>query len=184
VIVPEAASATFTIRRLAPADATAYRALRLRALREHPEAFRSSHEQEAARTDDWAARRLGADGDTVMLGAFSNVTLLIGAVGLTLQDRPKVRHAGQLVGMYVAPEHARRGAGRALLAAGLEHARSLAHLELLLLAVTRSNQRARRMYRAAGFVEYGHEPRSLKVGNRYFDTTLMALDLRPARAPA
>ena len=42
------------IRLLVPDDAAVYRALRLRALREHPEAFTSSFEEETVRPLSWS----------------------------------------------------------------------------------------------------------------------------------
>ena len=48
------------IRLLTPLDASAYRALRLRGLREHPEAFTSSYEEDAQQPPDAAATRVAA----------------------------------------------------------------------------------------------------------------------------
>ena len=48
------------IRPLTPADAGVARALRLRALREHPEAFATSYEEEGDRDPAETARRLEA----------------------------------------------------------------------------------------------------------------------------
>lgn len=166
------------IRQLTPSDAAEYRALRLRALREHPEAFRSSYEEEVLKADEWSARRLAADGHGCFLGAFDAGGALIGTVGLELEPRAKLRHQGHVIGMYVAPEQAHRGVGRALLAAIIAHARALEHVEALTLTVTSSNEHAVRLYRNAGFVECGREPRALKLDGRYYDKTLMFLDLR------
>ncbi len=45
------------IRQLAPADVQAYKRIRLQALRENPEAFSSSWEEESAFTDqEWEER--------------------------------------------------------------------------------------------------------------------------------
>lgn len=166
------------IRPLTSADAAEYRALRLRALREHPEAFRSSYEEEVLKADEWSARRLAADGHGVFLGAFGADGVLIGTVGLQLEPRAKLRHQGQVIGMYVAPEHAHRGVGRALLDAVIARARALEPLEALTLTVTSSNEHALRLYRRAGFVECGREPRALKLDGRYYDKSLMYLALR------
>ncbi len=59
---------------------------------------------------------------------------------------------------------------------------ALAHatpeLEDVPLAVTVGNLAARTLYRRAGFVPYGVEPRSTNVDGRYFDTEWMLLHLR------
>jgi RimJ/RimL family protein N-acetyltransferase len=48
------------------------------------------------------------------------------------------------------------------------------------LSVVASNTAACRLYRAAGFKEYGLERRAIKVGSEYYDELLMALALNPA----
>lgn len=55
---------------------------------------------------------------------------------------------------------------------------AIPHLEALVLTVTSSNERAVRMYCDCGFLEYGHEPRTIKLDGRYYDKTLMFFDLR------
>ena len=164
------------VRRLTPTDAAEYRELRLRALREHPDAFRSSYEEEVLKPADWAAQRVGG-ADGFFLGAFDATGALIGAVGLQLEARRKLRHQGHVIGMYVAAEHGGQGVGRALIEACIAQARAIDHLEALVLTVTSSNDHAVRLYRNAGFVECGREPRAMKIDGRYFDKTMMYLDL-------
>ncbi len=127
------------IRRLTPADASAYRALRLRAFREHPEAFTTSFEELEQQPPGETQKRLVA-ADAAFWGAF-NDGALCGYVGLDRESRVKCRHKATLVGMYVAPEHAGGGVGRALVDALLAHARA-SGLELLVLTVTEGNSRA------------------------------------------
>jgi GNAT superfamily N-acetyltransferase len=57
------------VRQLGPADATAYRALRLAALRAFPHAFRTDYEEALRQPLSWAEKRLATPGDT-MFGAF------------------------------------------------------------------------------------------------------------------
>ena len=73
------------IRRLQPEDAPAYGALRLRALREHPEAFTSSFEEESAKGPELAERRLRGHG--LFWGAFAQDRQLAGMVGLDRERR-------------------------------------------------------------------------------------------------
>jgi ribosomal protein S18 acetylase RimI-like enzyme len=79
--------------------------------------------------------------------------------------------------MYVAPEHAGRGAGRALLAECVVRARRIDGLEQLYLTVTTSNERAVRLYERAGFRTFGVEQRALKIGGVYFAKSHMVLPL-------
>jgi arylformamidase len=169
------------IRQLTRDDAAEYLALRLRALREHPDAFRSSFEEESAKNVEWSAHRL-AGGDGFFLGAFESGTM-IGTVGVQTEARTKLRHQATVIGMYVAAEHARHGVGRALVDACIARSRDIGTLETLILTVTSANAQAVRLYRRAGFVEYGREPRTMRIGDRYYDKTMMVLDLR-GHAPA
>ena len=166
------------VRRLTESDAAEYRELRLRALREHPDAFTSSFEEDRLKPIDWARQRLGhrreAPHDFV-LGAFSGGTL-VGMLGLSVEPRKKVRHIGDVFGMYVAPEHAGRGAGKLLLDSCIARARE-AGLEQLRLTVTDGNARARSLYERAGFRLFGLERNAVKLDGRYHDKCHMALKL-------
>ena len=164
------------IRQLTEGDAADYHELRLRGLREHPEAFTSSFEEEHARGPGLARARLASPHDMV-LGAFADGRL-VGVVGLSLEPRAKVRHKGHVFGMYVAPGQAGGGVGRALLAACIARAREIPGLEQLELTVTDSNARPKAFYEKAGFRAFGVERNAIKVGERYFDKCHMALHLQ------
>jgi ribosomal protein S18 acetylase RimI-like enzyme len=162
------------IRRLAPTDAPAYRTLRLRALREHPEAFTSSHEEDAALPVEQAVQRLGSLQQRFW-GALEDGELL-GIVGLERKPRAKERHKAVVVGMYVAPEHNGRGIGRQLLEALLADARAQG-IRQLVLTVTQGNGAAMQLYERAGFRSFGVEPRAIQFDGRFFAKNHMALAL-------
>src|SRR5438477_13173396 len=100
------------IRRLTPEDAAAYRALRIRALWEYPEAFTSGYEEEEAKPVEESAKRLTSK-NHMFWGLFDNGHLG-GMVGLEREARTKNRHKATVVGMYIAMEHAGVGMGRKL----------------------------------------------------------------------
>ncbi len=166
---------TAKIRQLTTADAAAFRELRLRALKDHADAFTSSYEEEVSKPLAATEERLGA-GDNTFWGAFVDGELQ-GMVGLAREPRIKNRHKGDVVAMYVAPESSRRGLARALLQAVIDHARNVLGLEQLVLSVTLSNDAARELYRVAGFTTFGVEPRAIKVAGTYFDKERMILFL-------
>ncbi len=169
-----------SIRLLLPADAASYRALRLRALREHPEAFTSSFEEETVRPLNWSAQRLSANParpHDAFLGAFLDGAL-VGMVGLQGRYRAKERHNASVVGMFVAPEAGGLGLGRALLQELLGRARALAALEQLDLTVTQGNERAQALYERCGFTVCGVLPHAIKVDGRDFSKIHMVLRLR------
>jgi ribosomal protein S18 acetylase RimI-like enzyme len=167
-----------TIRRLAPADAAAYRALRLRGLDEHPDAFTSSVEAEAAKPLSVTEDRLAPTGSYVVYGAFVHGTLA-GVVGFAREARAKNRHKAVVFGMYVAPDFSRRGVARALVRHLIATAKEEAGLEQLVLTVTHSNESARWLYESEGFRSFGIEPRAIRVGDRYYDKNHMVRFLRP-----
>jgi ribosomal protein S18 acetylase RimI-like enzyme len=170
----------FFIRRLAPADAQLYQAHRLRGLREHPDAFTSSFEEEKPKPLAWSASRLAANADRphdFFLGAFKN-DALGGAVGLQGRYRTKECHNASLVGMYVAPELAGQGAGRALVLALVQQAREFAVLEQIDLTVTAGNDRAQQIYEGCGFTVFGVLPSAIWLQSQYYAKVYMVLRLR------
>jgi RimJ/RimL family protein N-acetyltransferase len=164
------------IRPLVPDDFDAYRAVRLRGLAEHPEAFSSSCEEEAtAEGDARIARRLQPSPQAPydgMLGAFDGDTL-VGTIGMTVDMRAKMRHRALVVGMYVVPERTGEGIGAALLDALVARARTVPGLTGLHLTVTGGNAGAQRLYERAGFEVTGREPQALRVAGRDYDKLIM-----------
>jgi len=165
-----------TLRPLVPADAASYRALRLRALAEFPDAFTSSAAEETNSPEDWAGKRLRTRDGHVLLGAFVGDELA-GTAGLERKPRAKERHKALLYGMFVAPEHGGRHIGRQMVDEAVRIARTWPGVEQITLTVTRSNDRARRLYGEAGFITFGIEHRAIKVDGVYYDKEHMVLFL-------
>lgn len=163
------------IRRLAPADALSFRTLRLRALREHPDAFTSRWEDEQQQPVEASAARLAGH---AFWGAYQGPELY-GFVGLERETRVKNRHKATVVAMYVAPEVAGQGVGRALLGALLSHARSEG-VASLVLTVTEGNGAAQHLYEGVGFRSFGIEPDAIRVDGRSYAKNHMHLDLGTA----
>jgi ribosomal protein S18 acetylase RimI-like enzyme len=118
-----------------------------------------------------------------MIGVRPNVTLggfvagaLVGIAALIVPSHLKQRHKGHIVGVYIAPPWRRTGLARGLIDGLIQEARAQG-LVLLTLSVTAGNTAARRLYLRAGFVVYGVEPLSLRVGTEFLDEELMALRL-------
>ncbi len=173
------------VRRLTPAHAPAYRRLMLNAYALHPEAFTSSAEERAALSGDWWEARLaeGPDAPEAVFGAFVGETLA-GTVGLLFEPRAKGRHKATLFGMMVDAAHRRHGLGAQLVAAALDHARSLPHLLLVQLTVTDGNDGARALYERFGFVAWGREPFAVAVGGRHVAKIHMWCPLRALPSPS
>ena len=166
------------VRLLGPADAAAYRALRLDALQRHPCAFRASFDEEAGQSLDELAARLEAD---AIFGAYCDGALC-GLAGLEIPQARNKHHKGTLFGVYVCPDRRRAGLGTALVSRVIEHART--RVDQLHAAVVVTAEPARALYRKLGFEPYGLEPRALKVGEEYFDQELLVLRLDDRATPA
>lgn len=168
------------IRRLEPADAACYQRLRLRGLREHPEAFTSAYEEVLLQPLSTPERRL-ASPDEKVWGAFAG-GMLAGMIGLNHETRLHNRHKATLVGMYVAQEFAGLGLGQALIQTVLQEARD-SQVTLIVLTVTEGNQAALALYRRAGFSAFGAEPDAVRVRGVSHGKVHMAVQL-PGAAPA
>ena len=170
------------IRRLTLLDASAYRLFRLRGFREHPDAFTSSFEEESMRAIEYTEQRLSSASGVKLWGAFVGAELA-GMIGLSPETRQKNRHKAALVGMFVAPEHAGKGLGSALVKTLLQDAAS-SGIELIVLTVTDTNKPAIGLYQKAGFVCFGTEPDAIRVDGVSFGKTHMCLALSKAGTPA
>lgn len=158
------------IRLLTPSDAAAFQALRLRALRESPEAFGSTYAEESGRSLAEIAERLaGSTGAFFIGGTLDPGGDLVGIAGCYRESKVKRRHEGLVIGMFVAPEARGRGLGGALLDAVIARARTLPGLEQLTLCVVPENTAARQLYVSRGFRSFGIAPRALRDESRAYD---------------
>lgn len=159
------------IRQLDPSEASAYREIRLEALRCSPEAFGSTFEAESARPLAHFSERVTR---CPVFAAFRDEEI-VGMAGFMPREGAKDAHKGYLWGMYVRTDSRNAGVGRRLAEAVIGFARQ--HVEMLQLDVVSENEAARRLYASMGFVKYGIERKALKQDGRYYDEVLMSKDL-------
>lgn len=159
---------TWSVRRLNHRDLDAYIAIRLEALRDHPEAYGTSAERFAAlpraEVEAFLSRR-------AVFGIIADGDNLAGIVVYDRDEGERAGHRGWLIQVYVKPELRGTGAALAMMDAAVAHARS--EVIQLHLMVGTYNLPAIRLYEKAGFTIYGTEPRSLCVNGRYIDEHLM-----------
>jgi ribosomal protein S18 acetylase RimI-like enzyme len=156
------------IERLPPLRAAEYRALMLEAYAAHPEVFTSSAAERAGLPLVWWQTRLSAApaAQEIVLGALQDEEIA-GIVGLSFEQRQKIRHKATLFGMYVRPQWRGQGIGRQLVLAALEHARERPGVLVVQLTVTEGNRPAMALYESCGFVRYGVEPLAVAAGSQY-----------------
>ena len=154
------------IRQLSASDTSDWKSIRLEAVKLHPEAFGASIEEEYSRSDSEFAE--GLKRNTIF--ASYDGQKITGCVGLFMLPQAKMQHRGTLFS-YVRQEFRRSGLSSRLVSAILGHAGSRV-LQVHCNVVT-TNIPALRLYERNGFVIYGTEPRSLKVGHNFYDEHLM-----------
>lgn len=166
------------IARLSHDDAPAYRALMLEAYEANPDAFTSSAAERAALPLTWWESRLLAQDDApeVVLGA-RDAHGLCGVVGIAFESREKTSHKATVFGMYVMPDHRKRGLGVGLVRAAIALARARTGVRILQLTVTQGNHAAQHLYERFGFQVFGTEPFAVRVADGFVRKVHMWLDL-------
>ena len=155
--------------RLVESDAERFRALRLKALQECPDAFTSSYAHDHIQPLDWYREMLREQA----IFAYGDSVQLLAMAGLHVAKRQeKIVHKGLLWGVYADASLRGKGVMRMLLEQLMAHAQA-SGLELLQLGVGTYNTGAIKLYQSLGFVEYGVEKHALKMGERYIDEILM-----------
>ncbi len=165
------------IRRLTPADATAFHQLRLTGLQEAPVAFGASFEEEQALPLAEIETRLQLHADRGAFGVFVD-DALVGAAGLGRERHAKLAHKGMIWGVYVAPSARGTGAGRALLQGVIDFAITVPSLRQLNLVVYVGNAGAIKLYESLGFVRFGLEVDAIIVDGVAYDDLHMGLKLQ------
>lgn len=165
------------IRTLQATDAQFYQEIRLKGLKENPEAFGSTYEQELQFSLEKVTERITPSSGKFVLGAFNEEERLMGVLTFVREDGVKTKHKGNVYGMYVSADARGMNIGRNLLLALIEKAKQLEGLEQINLTVVSNNEPAKRLYNALGFQVYGTERNALKYGGKYFDEDLMVLPI-------
>ncbi|MBJ7577200.1 GNAT family N-acetyltransferase [Devosia sp. MC532] len=168
---------THSIRQLRAGDEASYRAVRLEALTNHPEAFVASAEGFLQKTDAELTETL----ESLSVFAAETDTGSLGGIAAFYQaEGRKEQHRGWLIQVYVRPEHRGSGMAEALINTVVEFAQT--RVIQLHLGVWSENEPALKLYKRLGFSIYGTEPRYLFVNGRYVDEHLMVrfLDNHPA----
>lgn len=162
-------------RRLQPKDAESYRAARLECLKNFPDRFGSTFEEESRQPKLKFEKIIEEDEtDNFMFGAFADGKL-IGIAGFSRAERRKTAHRGEIVQMYVNPDFRGQAVGENLLQNVIEEAFALTGIESVELSVVADNAAAIKLYEKLGFKAYGWQKNYFKDGERYWDQQFMQL---------
>lgn len=165
------------IRQLSVADAEAYWALRLESLKQSPESFLMTIEEELKLENP-----IQKYAETMQIinrftyGAFVNDEL-VGVVTLQLETPSKIRHKANILAMFVSQKHRGLKIGKSLMLHLIDNA-ILLKLEQLHLTVVSNNIAAKNLYTTLGFTRYGLEEKALKLNGKYWDEEHMVLFLK------
>ena len=170
----------YDVRPILPDEWDAAWQLRLRALREHPDAFGQPYAV-AAGFDPAQVQELIATfwtgGDNRVFLAVAPDGTLAGMTGIVREQRATEHHRASIWGVYVVPEARGRHLGDRLLAAAIAWARSLNGVLQVHLGVNSANLAAVRAYERAGFRLTGRTPRARIVDGKAIDHDWMVLML-------
>ncbi|MBP3949552.1 GNAT family N-acetyltransferase [Bacillus suaedae] len=149
-----------------------FRNLRLEGLKETPNAFAASVEEEEQQPLAFFEAKLRKSD---FYGVLENNTLL-GMISLTRSSMKKMSHKASLGGFYVGRSARGQGIGKQLLIYALEKAREQG-IELVHLVVSVKNPKAKKLYQSLGFEVFAYEKKALKIGIDYIDEEYMLKEL-------
>ena len=156
------------------------RALRLRALGEHPEAFGQTYAEAMQLSPDEVRTRaetVWTHADNQVFVAVTAESSFVGTLWVSREPRERERHRAHVWGVYVAPEARSQGIARRLLAAAIAWCRSLDGVLQMHLSVAANNAPAIRVYHEAGFTWCGRTPRTWILDGQALDQDHMVLML-------
>ena len=164
---------SIVIRNLQPDESAIYREVRLACLKNAPDFFGSTYEEEILNPQFMFETYIEtSSSDHVMFGAFDGQRL-IGITGFNRMARERAMHRGEIVQVYVDPGYRGQNIGEKLLRQALAYAFQLEGVEQVQLSVIANNQRAIALYEKIGFKSFGIQPRYFKVGDSYLDQQFM-----------
>jgi len=164
---------TILFREVNPADAVAFRELRLEALQDSPIAFSADYHktlnQPAKYWEDML--RMEADESTIFIAEQENQ--LIGMTGIARGRSPKTRHGAEIWSVYVRPGWRGLRIAEGLITSCITWAKAK-NIDHVRLGVAATNTPAIRCYERCGFSSYGTEPRAMLYEGKYYDFLLMS----------
>ena len=163
------------IRKLQPHESVIYREVRLACLKNVPEFFGSTYEEEVLNPKFYFETHIeNGSPDHVMFGAF-DAERLIGITGFNRMARQRASHRGEVMQVYVDSSYRGQNIGEKLLRNALEYAFHLEGIEQVQLSVIASNKTAIALYEKLGFKTFGVQKNYFKVGDTYMDQQFMQL---------
>lgn len=161
----------FEIRKLPQSRWRDYRKIRLEGLKNDPQAFASSYEEEVEfAADVWVKRVHNA-----IFALIDDVP--VGVITYIIPQRRKVKHTSDINGFYVSSEYRHRGIGTALLRKAISMIREVPGIRKVNLSVSATQIPAISMYYREGFVKVGEARDQFNVDGKFSNEVYMELFL-------
>lgn len=168
------------VRPLTETDLDPFIDLRLHGLKESPDSFLISFEQEKETGPAYFKELLGAENPDNLIFGFYMDEKLLGILGMYRDNLPKLSHRMNIWGIYVHPEVRRNGVAKAMMKKAIDHAKKQERVLNIRLSVDGKNQKAIELYQKFGFIEWGKEPRATQGVSELLDDIHMSLQLGDA----
>lgn len=161
----------FEIRRLGLQDVKIFRDIRLEGLKNHPDAFGASFEEESDQSETQVQGRIESN---AIFGGFLKGRIE-GVAAVSRSRAAKTAHIAFVWGMYVRPDARGTGLARLLIERAVAEVKQ--SCRSIRLSVVASNIPAIRLYESVGFKTWATDTEALRVETTYLDEVLMRLDL-------
>ena len=137
-----------------------------------PDEFTMTVEEEVALTD----KRNNSECDLALVAEIDGK--IVSFLNFDEERKRRISHTGYF-GISVLKDYWGLGIATHMMDVLLAHARASDKIELVLLRMHSTNEKAMSIYSKLGFVEYGRIPNELKFKDgTYVDTIIMGLDVR------
>ena len=143
----------YTVRPIGPDDLAAWWDLRLRSLRDYPDAFGSEYASAVERGPAYLQSGLVDGGVERLFAAFAPDSSLVAQLR-TVADTGKRRHIASIISVATDRAHQGRGLSRSLVTVAIAHCRAFPEIRQVHISVNATNAAALAVYEGAGFVAW------------------------------
>jgi RimJ/RimL family protein N-acetyltransferase len=165
-----------TVRAIKPEELDAWWELRLRGLRDHPDAFGAGYEEARERGPSFLEASTRDGGVGRIFGAFTQDGDLVAQAGV-FGNGGKRSHIAVIWGVHTDIAWRGRGLSKALIRTAIDHCRTFPGVRQVTLGVNAGNTPAIAVYTGAGFIPWGREPRAIATAEGFHDEIHMVLML-------
>lgn len=155
------------VQKLDKNDAQKFHDFRLSGLKETPENFGPSYDEEK----EYTLERVESHFDYGAIFGCYEGEELIGVTGYYRIARKHMWHVARIWSVYVRSDKRRQGVSKAIFNAVLNDMPD--DIEQVRLGVSAQNIAAKNLYEGFGFKECGLEEKLIKIGDQYYDEILM-----------